>query len=514
MGEKEAKNVEAIVERLGRDEMNLAEFPIGVLGHRSPSNVKTLEFQKTIMFKGKRLEQKWTVTSTDKHGLPVASDDAVTLELIELSREHDFPKRVPFSRNELLERLGWGSGGKSYTRLSNCLKRLSGVAIYAENAFWDPESRQYVAECKFNIINSYRIFDENKKRRESQGQQSLPFSWFEWSDEMLDSLRKGYIKSIDLHVYEQLESPIGKRLYRFLDKKLGRKPVFEIGVFKLCHTHLGFPKSWEYFSQLSRRLSPQLDELVRVGYLESYSYRDAKKSDEKKILTVVAAEHRPRIIEDYDTLLDTHPAAYFYRQLHGTVEISEVSAKDRQQAFRFIREYGSEDWRDFVDFAIQYRDKNWPEMKTLGGAIQACKAAFLKQREERLARERDDLKLIFDKTLKQHWVDFVEAEFLGRIKAEFPEKFEIFEAELAQTDEHYRRDKIRLECLEDGDTSDEPSLYVEMLRARMRHRYFTIFADTFVEEGVVDFYDFSHGYREYVTKEARTYLEQLESKIV
>jgi hypothetical protein len=61
----------------GRDELNLAEFPLAALSNRTADGQKTLEFKDTIFDRqaGKLVERKLTVTAADKFGLPSAMDD-------------------------------------------------------------------------------------------------------------------------------------------------------------------------------------------------------------------------------------------------------------------------------------------------------------------------------------------------------------------------------------------------------------------------------------------------------
>src|SRR5262245_10429715 len=79
----------------GRDEMNLAEFPLTLLADRVPGEVKTLCYASrpgTLI-----------VTGSDAFGLPTAADADVIIGLIQLTRlrnEFADPK-VPFTRYEL-----------------------------------------------------------------------------------------------------------------------------------------------------------------------------------------------------------------------------------------------------------------------------------------------------------------------------------------------------------------------------------------------------------------------------
>ena len=63
---------------IGRDEMNLAEFPIALIADRVP------EGQKTLYFKDGH--GQLTVTGSDAYGLPTATDTDVIVALIYLTK--------------------------------------------------------------------------------------------------------------------------------------------------------------------------------------------------------------------------------------------------------------------------------------------------------------------------------------------------------------------------------------------------------------------------------------------
>jgi hypothetical protein len=90
------RRLDAAAPRSGRDEMNLAEFPIALLSHRASPETKTLRFEKSITSKsGRELQQKWVVTSTDAYGLPLAGDEELYLVLLELTRSRASPNVFP-----------------------------------------------------------------------------------------------------------------------------------------------------------------------------------------------------------------------------------------------------------------------------------------------------------------------------------------------------------------------------------------------------------------------------------
>ena len=78
--------------REGRDELNLAEFPISAIGTRLDPSVKTILFQDAAFDKstGETITRKLTITASDQYGLPTAPDDEILLGLLQLSRIQNF----------------------------------------------------------------------------------------------------------------------------------------------------------------------------------------------------------------------------------------------------------------------------------------------------------------------------------------------------------------------------------------------------------------------------------------
>ena len=165
---------EAIRLSAGRDELNLAEFPITLLSDRVPKGCKTLVFEiegreKDVANTGKR---KVTITGGDAFGLPTAIDDEVLVALIQLTKlRNDFTSpTVSFSRYELVGILGWPDDGKSYRRIEEAIKRWAGVTLYYDNAWYNKETGTMVSET-FHIIERASFMDiETKRVRRAMGQ--------------------------------------------------------------------------------------------------------------------------------------------------------------------------------------------------------------------------------------------------------------------------------------------------------------------------------------------------------
>jgi hypothetical protein len=251
----------------GRDELNLAEFPLCALAHRLPAALKTLRFEDRIWDKsrGEHITRQLTVTGSDAFGLPTALDDEVLLGLIQLSRQGGFAERkVSFTRYQLIRLLGWRDDTKTYDRLEESLNRWTGVTLYYRNAWRDIQRRCWVDE-KFHVIDNVWLCHRHDTRPDLGS--GAPQSAFVWNEVLYRSFQAGNLKGINFEFFKELQSAIAKRLYRFLDKRFFHRRRWEFDLKELCWNHVGLSRGYDAAS-LKRKLRVGIEELERAGYLE------------------------------------------------------------------------------------------------------------------------------------------------------------------------------------------------------------------------------------------------------
>ena len=255
---------------MGRDEMNLAEFPLATLADRVPKGCKTLVFEDVIWDGGQRqhVARRLTISASDKFGLPTALDDEVILGLVQLSKADNFTNRqVQFSRYQLVRLLGWREEGRSYVRLEESLKRWLGVTLYYENAWWDKCRKKWV-DAHFHLLDNLILYHRAKRgERSAKDDDGKPLSSFVWNEIIFRSFQAGHLKKLDWEFYHTLESAVAKRIYRFLDKKFyfGHKQRYSLAQF--AREHVGLSRNYDA-AHLRRRLNPAIKELEDTGYLK------------------------------------------------------------------------------------------------------------------------------------------------------------------------------------------------------------------------------------------------------
>ena len=252
--------------RQGRDEMNLVEFPFATLTHRPAMGSITCQ-RWTTGADGERHKQRWVVQGGSASGLPTEFDERVYVALMALSKQQGLSERkVTFSVYQLLKIMGESHDSGHYRSVERSLERLLRASIVAEGAFWDAEKSKLVGMINgFHLIEKYWLAykepDRDKVAREKAR------GYVIWGREIWSSLQSGYLKQLDLDLFYGLRTPVARRLYRFLDKKLHRRQRFEIDIFQLSQ-QLGMAY-YRYPAKVREKLQPGIDELVASGYLAS-----------------------------------------------------------------------------------------------------------------------------------------------------------------------------------------------------------------------------------------------------
>jgi Replication initiator protein A len=271
--EPDSEPIAQSVVSLGKDEMNLAEFPMALLTDRAPADQKTLKFEDRIFDerKGQFVTRKVVITAADEYRLPTAKDDEVMLGLLQLTKEaNNFTERtVNFTRLDLIRLLGWDDTGQSYARIKESFKRWAGVFLYYENSWWDKQQQAWTTKG-FHVIESFEINDS----RPSKKQLEFAYSQFTWNEVIFRSFQAGYLKRLDLDVYLKLKHPTAKRMYRFLDKRFHHRRRLEFNLKEFAFEHIGLSRSYTDSGKLKEKLQPAIDELTEAGFLEPMSRED------------------------------------------------------------------------------------------------------------------------------------------------------------------------------------------------------------------------------------------------
>ncbi|MEX2167733.1 MAG: replication initiator protein A [Pirellulales bacterium] len=282
--------------RDGKDENNLAEFPIALLSDRAEPGQKTIEFQDTMTDwkTGQVITRRVSITGSDKFGLPTAKDEQVLLALVQLTKlANGFTNpEVWFTKHQVIELLGWQNRGWAYDRVEESLHRWKGVSIHYWNAWRDNKQGVWTDTEAIGVIDYFRITD-SRRRKNADDRNSR--SRFLWNRILFESFQAGYLKPLDFNLYRSLERAAAKRAYRFLDKRFHHQPAWEFDLRVFACEKLGFSRSYDT-GQLKERLRPALGELETVGFIEPVEYRKGKPKQWK--IAICKKSDRPKLSDD------------------------------------------------------------------------------------------------------------------------------------------------------------------------------------------------------------------------
>jgi plasmid replication initiation protein len=378
----------------GRDEMNLADFPISVLQRQQPSDASGQKLD-TIVYESSRLDpasrqrvtQRVTLQSSSREGLPTPADEHVILALLYVAKHSTnfADATVHFAPGQLFEIMGWSPNGRSYQRLRGVLRRLKSLNVRYENAWWDAAGRAYEEEVATGIIAAYRIARQvSGPRREAELQ-----SWVTWTPQFHESLQKGNIKRLDLELFFSLRSPTAQRMYRFLDKRFYNTPRLSLDLVEFACGHVGLTEC-DNVAVLKRRLAPAITELEEIGFLR----RADPEERYQKVKAGVWRVHFQK--ETAAEALEPEPAPMlvteFYR-LRGLGASALPGPRDLEQAQALLREHGEEKAKLLLPHLAAVVRKEWPDCRSFSGAAQKYLAdarQLLDHEQHRQTRREDE----------------------------------------------------------------------------------------------------------------------------
>lgn len=272
----------------GRDEMNLAEFPFATLGKRDRREALECAWSRRDKDnpEGPRQRFRWVASASSKVGLPTEFGERVLIALLALTAEQGVTSRkVTFSVYRILQILNLSFGKENYLAVRKALRQLKGVTIYSENAFWDAATQSWLTiEQGFNLIDKYRL--RYRVKDTSLHEDTPESAYIVWSEVIWNSFQHHYVKELDLEFFFSLKSPLARRLYRLLDKRMKYKPppaAFEMDIFELA-SRLGMAR-YAKPTWVKRKLLPGFKELIDRGFLGKVEF--IKVTEYKRVYTRV-----------------------------------------------------------------------------------------------------------------------------------------------------------------------------------------------------------------------------------
>src|SRR5690349_2941716 len=273
-------------EKPHRDEMNLIEFPIGLLADRVPIDPQTgqeidkLILERTIFDDGQPREQKWIVVGHPNYGgLPRGYDLDVFNAIMTLWSRNDFQLRIISlgSIYSALKLAGKSDQGHNYQRFYRALDRLYGVMFEAYYAIYNPGTQKRIPRLRFKLLSS----DTAKALDEEQPPRGL----VRISEEFYMLVKQGYVKVTDMERYWRLPTLYSRRMFQYLDKHRvhalrEQKGKFTINGYLLAKKLGTLDHTLKQYNPNKVRsiVEAALDPMISDGYLLQYCWRKEGKS--------------------------------------------------------------------------------------------------------------------------------------------------------------------------------------------------------------------------------------------
>ena len=273
-----------------RDDMNLVEVVLGIVrpgsGRRKKGEVVTpwspgertydikltensyrIDWEASVLLPDGSKETRQFYRSVEcNRGLPGPHAEDIFIALLKLTAEKHFDEdKISLTCHQLLELMQWNKTKYYYNRLRETLHQLVGMSVHT-NAIWHPEKKRYV-ERAFNIFSDMEIDDDS--RHADAG------CYVRWAKGVFELFQMGYTKPLDTEFFYSLEDPMSKRMYRWLDKHLRRSTIVEIDVLEFAQKVLGYGLSYQYPSEVTRKLEPKLNDLYKRGFCRWETIIDA-----------------------------------------------------------------------------------------------------------------------------------------------------------------------------------------------------------------------------------------------
>jgi plasmid replication initiation protein len=205
----------------GHDEGNLASLVMLPSTPRLPEDM--VRWEKKIVRPG---GQPATLVVTAGRGLslPRGSDNDVMVALINLYLDQGAPDDgwVSTTAYELLKSMNLANGGQQYQALRDALDRLHSTRFEITDGWYEAKKARYTTRSFMPLSSVIRTGSDPAGGKGLDGRSVLRIRL---DDAITESIRAGYIKPLDMQLYQALEADASRALYRFLDVEFDRLRV-------------------------------------------------------------------------------------------------------------------------------------------------------------------------------------------------------------------------------------------------------------------------------------------------
>ncbi|CAM3865916.1 hypothetical protein DESA109040_22635 [Deinococcus saxicola] len=294
----------ATVKRIGADERNLARLSPVLSAQR-------IDAEMTSWHKSVQVDALGTIEiicrAREGKVVPHGIDGDVMFALTALYVMQGSPAIafIELSAAELSRLVGLPEGGRTLVRVKESLERLYQVSFEVREAWKIPGKKGYRNRL-FGIVSSLEDLNETGDDEDGEKSTALEIRKGQYtpktrlrialSPELVESIRAGHIRSIDLNLYAELQHPLARQVYRTLEElrsSVAEGDVYEVslsawaghlGMRELIRDTHGVPQTLHLErgrvmhtrvhtpDKIRRALEPAHADLIANGYLRTAQY--------------------------------------------------------------------------------------------------------------------------------------------------------------------------------------------------------------------------------------------------
>ena len=215
--------------RVGRDEMNLCEFPIATASRSGAARVQDTGLRGPTRDSDRHRERRLRAADRPRLGRdrrPDPTDQAA--ERLHRPRGGVQPVRAP-------EAAGLGEQGSKLPAAEGIAPSLGDRNAELRRLLVGQQGASVGPAPASTSSTDWSVPDEDDSRVVSS---------FTWGKDFFNSCRADNLKRLDLDTYFSLKSAISKQLYRFLDKRFYLRRDWTFGLEAMAFEHVGISRTY------------------------------------------------------------------------------------------------------------------------------------------------------------------------------------------------------------------------------------------------------------------------------
>lgn len=378
-----------------RPDLNIEKWPIFAPAHSRTKKARTIT-RITTLPNGAVRTSRVSIDSTERLGTLTTEEKKTLYVLLKLWEKAGRPTGfVPFSLREIARERGraWGTPALKRTLLE--LRKLAGIPIEWEDAFFSSETKEVIEFLEsFHFLSNLKI----ALKRKGDTVANRAVGYFQFNQLILDNLLSNYTKPLLLDVLLSFKSEISFLIYGHIDLMLARRDHYERNSHELFFDDLVLEgKVYNNLSERKRTLQRAIKELhgvqLSTGYISSIKLERTKDNHDYKLVVDKDQQQQLALMPDADTdegreAQLTQPqesttlgkqardlVAHFHKLFHGA-ELSHPSSKAINQATALIAQHGYDLASYVVTFAHTEAPKTKFNLQTFGGILQYTSRAL------------------------------------------------------------------------------------------------------------------------------------------